>query len=274
MPQGYELNPMRRKSTLHGDKNSGWCQTTSTLGSRRKHGRMLIRVHLQSRLVLGRGLSFWSAVALLEPRFAMSQLFDAITQELTDDRVAMMSRSINADPDQTRQAISAVMPVLVGALSRNTTTAEGTQSLHQALAKDHDGSFLDQFSTILGGSNPSEVPGVSRKTLSGSAILDHILGAQKGRVETGVSRATGLSTAQSMKLMLMLAPFLMGVLGRLRKTRELSPDELGGMVRENDRADVVTSSVLGRLFDQDGDGDFDLMDVIKFGTRRIFGRSS
>jgi hypothetical protein len=30
--------------------------------------------------------------------------------------------------------------------------------------------------------------------------------------------------------------------------------------------------MLGRMFDQDGDGDFDMMDVVKFGMGRFFGR--
>lgn len=80
---------------------------------------------------------------------------------------------------------------------------------------------------------------------------------------------------QSTKLMMILAPVLMGVLGQQRKSKGLSPDGLGEMLRQ-EKASVQQSadggSMLGRMFDQDGDGDFDMMDVVKFGMGRFFGR--
>jgi hypothetical protein len=42
--------------------------------------------------------------------------------------------------------------------------------------------------------------------------------------------------------------------------------------REKVEASSGSSSLIGKIFDQDGDGDFDMMDVMKFGAGKLFGR--
>ncbi len=206
----------------------------------------------------------------------MSGIYDLISSQLTEDRVFAMSQSIGADPAQTQQAISAALPTLLGALARNASTPQGEQQLHQALVSDHDGSILDQLGSLFGGATPQTASGVSDRTISGGSILDHILGNRKQRVESGVSQVSGLSSGQAMKLMMMLAPLVMGAIGRRRQQDNLSPGGLGELVRdEQEKAQAqagATPSLVGRMLDQDGDGDFDMMDIVKFGMSRLFGR--
>ena len=78
-----------------------------------------------------------------------------------------------------------------------------------------------------------------------------------------------------MKLMMMVAPMLMGILGRKSKEQNLSPGGLGSLLeQERGQVEAATGSTsfVGRLFDQDGDGDFDLSDAMKFGVGKLFGR--
>lgn len=74
--------------------------------------------------------------------------------------------------------------------------------------------------------------------------------------------------------MALLAPLLMGILGKKRQQADLSPGGLGELLRaERNQVEAATAGggLLGRLFDQDGDGDFDMLDVMKFGAGKLFG---
>ncbi|TWU05103.1 DUF937 domain-containing protein [Stieleria varia] len=205
----------------------------------------------------------------------MSELLDIVGQHLDQDAIAALSQSLGADPDQTEKAIGAALPTLLGALTRNAENEQGQQRLHHALVRDHDGSLLDQLGDWFA---PGQAPaGVNEKATQGNAILDHILGNRKERVEEGVSRASGLTGGQTMKLMVMLAPLLMGALGKRTRDKELSPGGLGDLLN-SERKEVESKTFGGgfiaRMFDQDGDGDFDMMDIMKFGMSRFFGRKS
>jgi hypothetical protein len=204
----------------------------------------------------------------------MSQLLDLVGQYLDDDSVAAISSQIGADPAQTQQAIGAALPTLLGAITRQASEPEGATKLHNALQKDHDGSILDHLGSLFGGQQPA-APEVSERTTAGGSILDHILGNRKSRVEDGVSRASGLSSGQVMKLMALLAPLLMGAIGKRRKQEDLSPGGLGDLL-SSERKEVESKTfgggMISKMFDQDGDGDFDMMDMMKFGAGRLFGK--
>ncbi len=206
----------------------------------------------------------------------MSEILNLIGKQLTAESIGKLSRSIGASPEQTQQAVSAALPTLLGALTRSIEAQDGEKNLHNALLKDHDGSILDNLGALFGGGKADDAgPSVSSRTLSGGAILDHILGNKRQRVETGVSSASGLSTSQVMKLLAMIAPMIMGVLGRRRKQDDLSSGGLGDLLRSEKKqveSDSLGGGLMSKMFDQDGDGDFDMMDMMKFGAKKVFGR--
>lgn len=204
----------------------------------------------------------------------MSQLLQQIGSQLTADQLTQISKAIGADEHVTTQAVSAVLPTLVGAITQQADQPDQTQNLHRALQNDHDGSILDHLGSLFGDGDATANPGVTDRTTAGNRILEHLLGDRTQRVGDGVSRASGLSGGQAMKLMMMLAPLLMGVLGKRQREEELSPAGLGEMLRGENQAvrEQTGGSMIGRLLDQDGDGDFDMMDMVKFGMSRLFGR--
>ena len=205
-----------------------------------------------------------------------SALFDIVGSHLDDEKLQSLSRSIDATPEQTQAAISAAVPTLIGGLARNASEPEGQQQLHRALSSDHDGSILDHLGSLFGSQEGSaSSSGVSERTTSGGAILDHIFGDRKPRVEENIGKVSGLSSGQVMKLLMLLAPLVMGALGKRRQQEELSPGGLGDLLRgESERVEAESGGgFIGRMLDQDGDGDFDMMDMMKFGAGKLFGGS-
>jgi len=156
----------------------------------------------------------------------MAELTDSLT-ELLDGRADQIGRRIGADPDRTRSAIDAAVPALLAALS-----AEADEpGLKTAIRQDHDGSILDQLSGYLDGSAQ-----LSPRTTNGAGILEHTLGDRQTEMAQALSAKSGLDLGSIMKLLPLLAPILMGMLGK--KTGGAS-DGGGGGFGLDDLGDIL-----------------------------------
>jgi hypothetical protein len=177
----------------------------------------------------------------------MSSLIEMLTQQLTSDqRVGKVSNQLGADRSQTRDALGAALPILMGALARNSSNRDGARSLDRALDK-HDGGILDDLDGFL------DAP----DTDDGEGILRHVLGSKRGTVESGVSKASGLDPSLVGKMLPMLAPVVLGALGRQKRQTNLNADGLASMLgseRQQMEQASPAMGMLSSLLDQDGDG--------------------
>jgi hypothetical protein len=188
----------------------------------------------------------------------MTSILDSIRQQLGPDAIQQISRTIGADPAATSSAISASLPALLGGLSRNAATPQGAAALHTALDA-HDGSILNNLGGLLGGAAASGI---------GGAILGHIFGSQRPAVEQGVGRTTGLTAQQVSQLLMMLAPIVMGVLGRAKQQSGLDASRLPDVLQQTTQQMQRDSPSLGGLagmFDSNHDGQI-ADDVAKLGS--------
>ncbi|MFC1660661.1 DUF937 domain-containing protein [Gemmatimonadota bacterium] len=177
----------------------------------------------------------------------MSSLVEMLTAQLgSGQALGQLSRQLGADEGSTQNALGAALPVLLGALARNTAQSNGAQSLDQALGK-HDGGILDNLTGFLGAPDVDD----------GNGILRHMLGDRRSSVESGVSKASGLDPSMIAKLLPLLAPIVMGALGRQKREKKLDPTGLSKMLgaeRQQIEAANPAAGMLGQLLDQDGDG--------------------
>jgi hypothetical protein len=186
----------------------------------------------------------------------MSSLLEMLAGQLGGDTTAQISRQRGSDQAATGKAISAALPVLMGALARNTSGKQGAESLAGALARDHDGSILDNLSGFL------QKP----ETGSGEGILGHVLGSKRPAVEQQLGRQTGLDTGSIAKLLPILAPIVMGALGRAQRQGNLDTNGLSSMLA-GERKQAESAGSLGglaALLDADRDGNI-TDDVAKAG---------
>jgi len=63
--------------------------------------------------------------------------------QIAGPALGQISGQIGADPQSTQTAVSAALPLLLGALARNASQPGGAEALAGALGRDHDGSVLD-----------------------------------------------------------------------------------------------------------------------------------
>jgi hypothetical protein len=166
-------------------------------------------------------------------------LVDILSSQLGTEGVEMMGQKLGLDPATTQQAVAAAIPMLTGALAHNATQPGGAADLHQAL-NDHDGSILDNIGSYLGNSGAA--------SSMGGAILGHILGQHQDNATTGLANATGIDPGQAGQLLAMLAPLVMGALGRMKQQGGIDPGNLASVLQsEHAQAAAAAPSGLGGL---------------------------
>lgn len=176
----------------------------------------------------------------------MSSILDTVRQQLGPDTIQQLSGALGADPAATSNAVSLALPALLGGLAQNAAEPQGAAALDNAL-NQHDGSILDNLGGMLGGG------GAGGGALGGigGAILGHIFGGRRGSVEEGVGKASGLDAAQVAQLMAMLAPIVMGVLGRMKQTKGLDANRLPEVLNDGGGGlEGGLGSILGGIFGQ------------------------
>lgn len=175
----------------------------------------------------------------------MAGLLDLLGSRLGGDAASQIGARLGADSGTTSTAITAALPLLIGALAKNASNPDGARQLHDALARDHDGSALDR--------PPAEQPAAD-----GDAILRHVLGDRRDLAERGISQASGLDMSKVGPLLTMLAPIVMGALGRQQRSGSMGPGDLAAMLGgERERAGAAAPGMLGtltQLLDRDRDG--------------------
>ncbi len=193
-----------------------------------------------------------------------------LQNNLSEGVIDQLSQQLGgADKQKTAVAASGVVSTLMGAMARNASTPEGAQSLNQALERDHDGSILDDLMGMVG--NQGASAGANNRMLDGSGILGHVLGQRQKPATDVISKMSGLDSGQVGSLMTILAPVVMGMLGRKKRQDNLDSggisDLLGGFVQQRKSADPGMGLV-ERFLDQDGDGDI-TDDVANIGMKML-----
>jgi hypothetical protein len=178
----------------------------------------------------------------------MSDILDLLGQKLDARTIQTLAGQIGAAPRQTQAAVETALPLLLGALQRNVAAPQGAASLLGALDRDHDGSVLENVAGFFG----------QAATGADLRSVEHIFGGRQGGVQSAVARASGLDSGQVMQLLAQLAPLLLGLLGRARRTTGADAgglgDLLGGAMGRMQQSNPGLGGLLGGLLDADGDG--------------------
>ena len=189
-----------------------------------------------------------------------TSILDALQAQLGPDTIQKMSAQLGTDTASTSNAISMAVPILLGGLSKNAANAEGAAALDNALTA-HDGGILDNLGALLGSGG------------AGAAILAHILGSRRTPVEQGVGRATGMNAQQVGQLLMMLAPLVMGVLGRMKRQQSVGAEQLPEVLGQANLDMARQSPAVGdlsRILDSNHDGHI-ADDVARIGSSILGG---
>ena len=163
----------------------------------------------------------------------MSSALDLVTDALGNDGISAIADKLGVDSDGATNAIGQALPMLLGALSHNASDDDGAGSLFDALTNDHDGSAL---------SNPLD----AMLNGQGAKILGHIFGDKEDQAAQLLGDKSGIGLGGARKLLIMLAPLLLGALGKMMKSGGGSKGDLQSQLerdaakaKEKDSGDLM-----------------------------------
>mgnify|MGYP003618789264 CR=1 FL=1 len=151
-------------------------------------------------------------------------LIDLITGNAGNQVASQAENKFGISKNQIIALLAVAAPLVISYLRKKSQEDPNeAEALNNALDKDHDGSILD---------NPAQV---ESRLQEGGSILDHIFGGQKGQVENQLSQNTGISMDKIGPVLAMLAPLIMGYIGKEKQSSGVNSggglgDLLGGIL--------------------------------------------
>lgn len=192
---------------------------------------------------------------------------EQLQTQLHGKPLGQISQQLGITPGQASTAIAAALPLLIGALGRNSRQPQGAEQLFSALQRDHAGhNPEDVLSAALGGGG------------DGEKILGHIFGAREPMAAQGLGVATGLQPDMANKVLRLLAPVALGYIAKKmfdrRKARPSAktpvarptPADLSDVLGHEEvkitKKDDVGGKLLGAVLDRNHDGKVDFSDLM------------
>ena len=199
----------------------------------------------------------------------MSGILDLLQGPMGQMIIQGASSQLGQDTNKTQSALSAAIPMLMGALKKNASDPNKASGLMDALMNKHDGSLLDNVMDIFGGGNVNE-----EVVEDGDKILGHVLGEKKEVVAAAISKQNGIDMGSAMNILKMAAPIVMGMLGKQTREQQVSnptdlTNNIGSMLGGNKETEQH-SSFIEQILDADGDGSI-VDDLFNMG-KKFFGR--
>ncbi len=156
----------------------------------------------------------------------MSSMIEGLMDSLGGDNLGAIMGMLGSNDsapseDVAKSAIGTGLGAILGGLAKNAAEPEGAESLFNAVTKKHDGGILDDIGGFLGMGEADD----------GGKILGHVFGDKQPEVETQVAKAAGIDASMVSKLLPMLAPMVLGWIGKKIAGGGLSASGLGGMLQ-------------------------------------------
>lgn len=178
----------------------------------------------------------------------MNLITQMIVQKIAGPAADQLAQRLGISEGTAQTAVQLAIPLIVAALARNASQPQGAQDLHEAVVSDHDGSILDQITSYLG--NP--------ETGNGSGILGHVLGAERPAVESSLAQATGMDPGSAGSLLEMVAPLVMGAVGREQQQNGLDANGLSQFLEQQKEQTQATApglmGTISSMLDSNKDG--------------------
>ncbi|KPE49618.1 DUF937 domain-containing protein [Chryseobacterium indologenes] len=145
-------------------------------------------------------------------------LIDLLTGNTSNQVAEQAENKFGISRNQIIALLAVAAPLIISYLRNKSQDAKEAEALNNALDKDHDGSILNDASQI------------ESRQAEGGSILDHIFGGQKNNVENQLSQNTGISIDKIGPILAMLAPVVMGYIGKEKQQGNVGAGGLGDLL--------------------------------------------
>lgn len=145
-------------------------------------------------------------------------LIDLLTGNTGNQVAEQAENKFGISKTQVIALLAVAAPLIISYLRKKSQDANEAEALNNALDKDHDGSILDDVSQA------------DARQSEGGSILNHIFGEEKTNVENRLSQNTGISIDKIGPILSMLAPVIMGYIGKEKQQNNVGAGGLGDLL--------------------------------------------
>ncbi|WP_294284993.1 DUF937 domain-containing protein [uncultured Chryseobacterium sp.] len=145
-------------------------------------------------------------------------LIDLLTGNTGNQVAEQAENKFGISKTQVIALLAVAAPLIISYLRKKSQDANEAEALNKALDKDHDGSILDDVSQA------------DARQSEGGSILNHIFGEEKPNVENRLSQNTGISIDKIGPILSMLAPIIMGYIGKEKQQNNVGAGGLGDLL--------------------------------------------
>ncbi|MPS66391.1 MAG: hypothetical protein DI622_17430 [Chryseobacterium sp.] len=145
-------------------------------------------------------------------------LLDLLTGNTSNQVAEKAENKFGISRNQIIALLAVAAPLVISYLRNKSQDAKEAEALNNALDKDHDGSILNDSSQL------------EARESEGGSILNHIFGGDKQNVENQLSQNTGISIDKIGPVLAMLAPVIMGYIGKEKQQNNVGAGGLGDLL--------------------------------------------
>jgi hypothetical protein len=165
-------------------------------------------------------------------RSLMTSIVDSVMGMLSSgDNLSAMGKSVGGDEKSVKSALGMGLPLLMGSMADKASKPGGAEMLTKMIPQAGASNPVDNISGQL--SNP--------ETAGGSDMLSKLLGNQMGPMQSAISKKSGLAPDGVGKLLGMVAPILMGQVGKMFSQGNMDSKGLSALLGSESKMAMQTS---------------------------------
>jgi hypothetical protein len=145
-------------------------------------------------------------------------LSDLLTGNTGNDVAQKAEQKFGISKNQVIALMAVAAPLIISYLKNKSQDANEAEALNKTLDKHHNGNILDDTSEL------------ENRQEEGNSILSHIFGNQKNTVENKLADTTGISMDKIGPILAMLAPVIMGFIGKQKQQNNVQAGGIGDLL--------------------------------------------
>lgn len=169
-------------------------------------------------------------------------IVDMLKDQVTGQIAGKLGGAFGESEEATKGAMGGMLGSILGGLLGKASTPQGAEDLSREL-DNHDGGLLDSIGGMFGGGQQEEV------AKQGGGILGSLLGDKLGGVGSILAKVSGMKSGSMIGMLGMLAPIVMGFLGKMKKSQGLDAGGLSSMLmsQKDNIASAMPEGMAGAL---------------------------
>ncbi len=153
-------------------------------------------------------------------------LFEELKELLVGEVASKAANLLGEKEEKVKTAIEGLIPTFVGGLMKRASNEAGATTLMNVVKKgNHDGSIIEQLDDLL--KNKENFAGFVEK---GNSVVSMLLPDKKSSIATMISQFAGVRNSSATALLSVVAPLVVGKLGKLVTSQGLDKTGLANII--------------------------------------------